>query len=275
MNKVFRFMEEKYEEEILRWLTYLAIPMSILFFIGYLIGDDIGNLLMSLGFIIPFTSCIIARISIKYGGPHILSIACFGGLSFGVIIMFFGLNVFNINRVDNSHFILLAIILMGVFAVASSRRKFSDNNQLIQAGMGMMVTFTIGAIVGVILALLFSIFLTAIGVHDRIGVIIGFFGGIVIMIIYFGSELGDHFNLGEREIYSPVGAAIIGTGIGGVFGLGMSQIYLAFYKPFLYDIGSVEIPLAAIVLLIGGAVAGFFSGYFTQKLKMKIDDKAD
>lgn len=275
MNKVFRFMEEKYEEEILTWLTYLAIPFAILFLAGYLIGGDAGNLLMSLGFIIPFTFCIIARISLKYGGKHILSIASFGGLSFGMIIMYFGLNVFNIKRIDNSHFILLAIIFMGIFAVASSRRKFSDNDELIQASMGMMVTFTIGAIVGVILALLFSMIFNVIGIHDRVGVIIGFLCGIVITVVYLGSKFGDHFDLGKKEIYSPVGSAIVGTGIGGIFSLAMSQIYLAFYNPFSYGIGFVEIPLAVIVLLIGGAVAGFLSGYLTQKLKIKIDEKVD
>lgn len=263
MKKVLRFVEEKYQDELLPWLTYLAVPTSGIFIVGSMMGDDIGGLLMALGFIIPFTASVIAQISLNYGGKYILSIGALGGLSFGMIIRYFGLNIFENSEIAGRFYFLLAIILMGIFSIAFSRRKFSQRYQLVQAGMSMMVTFTVGAVLGVILLILFSFI-------NGTAASIGFVSGIVIMVVYLGTKLGEHFNLDKNEIYSPVGAGIIGACIGGVLGLGMYHIVTQYYLTFYY-INSINLSLGSIINLIAGAGTGLFFAYLSQKTKIKID----
>lgn len=266
MKKVFKFVSEKYQNELLRWLTYLAIPTSILFIAGYIIGDDVGRVLMALGFIIPFTASITAQMSLNYGGKHILSMAALGGLSFGIIIMYLVVNMLGVSVIDEKYFLLLAIILMAIFSIASSRRKFSQQDKLILAGMSMMLTFTAGAVLGVILAILFSFI-------SGKGFIIGFGSGIVIMVVYLGSKLGEHFNLDENEIYSPKGAGIIGAGIGAGIGLIFNWMFSFYYPTFYYVIGTIKLPLNSVINIIAGLTTGLFFGYFTQKMKKEVDKK--
>ncbi len=265
-GNLLNLMEEKYQKKISRWLTYLSVPVSIVFIIGYLIGDDIGGLLASLGAIIPFTSFILVHISLKYGGKHLLTIGAVGGLSYGMIFWFFGTSVLNLRGIEINHYLLLAVILMGLFAIFATRNKFTDFDQLMIAGQSMMVTFLFGAVLAVILAILFGL------IFGNIGAWIGFLSGFIIMIIYHGNEIGEHFDLGETEIYSPTDAGIILAGVGGLLGLGMNMFYTYFYSSLYYKIGSIQVPLASIILLIAGVITGFFSAYLTQRMKKRIDE---
>lgn len=264
MKKIFRFVEEKYQEELLRWLTYLGVPTSGLFIVGSMMGDDIGGLLMALGVIASFTAYVVSQLSFNYGGKHILSIGALGGLSFGMIIRYFMSNIFDGSVIDGEYYFLLAIILMGIFSIAFSRKKFSQRDKLIRAGMSMTVTFAFGAFLGVILGILLIFIL------GGIGLLIGFVSGVVIMVFYFGTKLGEHFNLDENEIYSPREAGIIGAGIGGLLGLGIHQM-VTYYYPSFYYINSINISLGSIINIIAGMGAGLFFAYLSQKTKIKID----
>jgi len=267
MKKGLIFMEGKYQDELLPWFTYLGVPIFVLYIAGYLIKEGMGGLLMSTAVIIPFTSIIVANLSLKYGGKYILSIASLGGISYGMIIMYLGLNYLKISGVNIKHYILLAIILMGVSSVICSREKFSERDELIRVGMTMMISFTVGAFLGVILGLLF-VFIIGGGK----ALLIGLLSGIIISIVYFGARLGKQFNLDENEIYRPKSAGIIGAGIGGGIGLIVNRMYSFYYPTFYYEISAMKIPLTLVINLIAGLIAGLFFGYFSQKIKKRVDE---
>lgn len=260
-------MDERYQDNLLPWFTYLGVPIFILYIAGYLIKEGMGGLLMSTAVITPFTSILVANLSLKYGGKYILSIASLGGVSYGMIIMYLGLNYLKISGINIKHYILLAIILMVVSSIICSREKFSERDELIRVGMTMMLSFTLGAFLGGFLALLFAIFI------GGKAPLIGFLSGIIISIVYFGARLGKHFDLDENEIYRPKGAGIIGAGIGGGIGLIVNRMYSFYYPSFYYEISAMKIPLTLVINLIAGLIAGLLFGYSTQKIKKKIDEE--
>lgn len=258
-------MDEKYQEEIFRLLTYISIPASIIFITGYLIGSDVGGLLQSLGVLIPFTFSILAHVSLKYNGQYFLAIGALGGLSFGLIIWYIGSSVLNLAWIEVNHYILLAVILMCISAALCAKNKFTEMDQLINVGMSMMGVYFLGTMLGLILALVFG------SIFGRIGGIFGLTCGIIIMLFYYGGKLSEHHNIDEKEIYDKKGVGIIGAGIGGVLGLGVGKFYLNFYSPLSFNLSTIEVPLSSIILLMAAAMTGFFSAYLTQIIKERID----
>lgn len=259
MSKLFRFIEEKYEKKLLPWIGYIFVLVIFLSILGIFIKNDIVTLVRSLGFTVLLVSVIMIHIALKYGGEYIVAVGSFGGISFGVIIWYLGINFLKMGESSYKYFAIFLIFFMVVSVIAISRKSFSKILDSLLSGIAMIPFLGVGIIIGVFLTIPFGM------IWDKLA-ILGLAIGIILILIYGGRKTYAYFNKEKKEIYSPKGAGIIGVCIGGMLGLSSNQIF---------DINSVGIPFGLVINLISGAVTGFIVGFLSQKMKKKIDAREE
>jgi len=265
MTRFLRFIEEKYEEKLHIWVISIFLLVFILSIINRLMENYMSNLISSLGYTMGIVFIVMIHISINYGDKYLLSIGGLAGLSFGIIIWVLAITLFSVGETDYRYFGIIVIGLVFLASIFSSRRRFSDESTLLASGLAMVGFLILGLLSGVVLTIPFGFM--------GVGVI-GLALGVIILLLYGGKKVYEQFVLEDEELYSPWGAGLTGIGIGGVIGLGIYDMIYSFFigQPFSITFNNMDIQISLMLHLIVGALTGFFFGYFTQNIKIKIDN---
>ncbi len=111
-------------------------------------------------------------------------------------------------RIIYRYFVVMSFILLFFSVLLISRRRFSDQDSWMLAGIAMEGAFFIGLLLGIILVLPFGL------INQRF-IVIGIGVGIGIGLFYGSKKVHSYLGIKLEEIYSPVGAGYVFCGLRG------------------------------------------------------------
>lgn len=131
-----------------------------------------------------------------------------GGLSYAFIASSLGITFLGGERIIYRYFVVMSFILLFFSVLLISRRRFSDQDSWMLAGIAMEGAFFIGLLLGIILVLPFGL------INQRF-IVIGIGVGIGIGLFYGSKKAHSYLGIKLEEIYSPVGAGYVFCGLRG------------------------------------------------------------